>query len=262
MAMSAEGSGRQRIEAALSESEERFQAIFAQAAVGIAQIGLDKEWLLVNNRFCQMLGYSEAELRRKTLNDITHPDDNEESSAGRRQLLAGEIFSHTMEKRYIRQDGSVFWGRLNRSLVRDHDNRPKYFVSVVEDITEKIQAERALRDSQQRLTLAQNAAQLGVWDCDLSTNITVISEEYAKLHGLGPDRAVLTHEEWLEMLHPDDRERVQVLLRESLEHARLGHRIPRGLARRHRTLATGKGESVPRRLRSPGPHRGRHSRYH
>jgi PAS domain-containing protein len=67
--------------------------------------------------------------------------------------------------------------------VRDHDNRPKYFVSVVEDITEKIQAERALRDSEQRLTLAQNAAQLGVWDCDLRTNITVISGEYAKLHG-------------------------------------------------------------------------------
>ena len=219
MAMSAEGSGRQRIEAALSESEERFQAIFAQAAVGIAQVGLDKEWLLVNNRFCQMLGYSEAELRRKTLNDITHPDDNAESVAGRRQLLAGEIFSHTMEKRYIRKDGSVFWGRLNRSLVRDHDNRPKYFVSVVEDITEKIQAERALRDSEQRLTLAQNAAQLGVWDCNLRTNITVISGEYAKLHGLAPDHALLTHEEWLELLHPEDRERVQGLLRESLEHA-------------------------------------------
>ena len=99
MAMSAEGTGRQRVEEALSESQERFQAIFSQAAVGIAQIGLDKEWLLVNNRFCQMLGYSEAELRRKTLNDITHPDDNEESLAGRRKLLAGEIFSHTMEKR-------------------------------------------------------------------------------------------------------------------------------------------------------------------
>ena len=83
MAMSAEGTGRQRVEEALSESQERFQAIFSQAAVGIAQIGLDKEWLLVNNRFCQMLGYSEAELRRKTLNDITHPDDNEESLAGR-----------------------------------------------------------------------------------------------------------------------------------------------------------------------------------
>ncbi len=101
---------REGAEAALNESEECFQAIFAQAAVGIAQIGLDGAWLLVNNRFCQMLGYSEAELRRRTLQDITHPDDNDESLKGRRQLLAGEISSHTMEKRYIRQDGTIFWG--------------------------------------------------------------------------------------------------------------------------------------------------------
>ena len=140
--MNAEGTQRKGAEAALTESEERFQAIFAQAAVGIAQIGLDGAWLLVNNRFCQMLGYSEAELRRRTLQDITHSDDRDESLTGRRRLLAGEISSHTMEKRYIRQDGAIFWGRLHRSLVRDHDNSPKYFIAVVEDITEKIQAER------------------------------------------------------------------------------------------------------------------------
>ena len=63
--MSTEGTQREGSEAVLNESEERFQAIFAQAAVGIAQIGLDGAWLLVNSRFCQMLGYSEAELRRK-----------------------------------------------------------------------------------------------------------------------------------------------------------------------------------------------------
>src|SRR5579864_314760 len=131
--MSAEGTERKSAEAALSESEERFQAIFAQAAVGIAQIGLDGAWLLVNNRFCQMLGYTEVELRRKTLQDITHPDDRDESLAGRRQLLAGEIASHTMEKRYIRRDGTVFWGRLYRSLVRGHDNEAKCFIAVVED---------------------------------------------------------------------------------------------------------------------------------
>ena len=218
MGMSAEGTRRQHVEAALSESELRFQAIFAQAAVGIAQIGLDGAWLLVNNRFCQMLGYSEAELCTKALEDITHPDYIEESRAGRRRLLAGEISSHTMEKRYIRKDGTIFWGRLNRSLVRDHDNRPRYLIAVVEDMTERIEAERALRVSEQRLALAQNAGHVGVWDCDLRTNITVISPEYAKLHGLGPDHPPLTNQEWLELVHPDDRERVQALLRESLVH--------------------------------------------
>jgi PAS domain S-box-containing protein len=203
--MSAEGTERKSAEAALSESEERFQAIFAQAAVGIAQIGLDGAWLLVNNRFCQMLGYSEAEVRRKTLQDITHPDDSDESLAGRRQLLAGEIPSHTMEKRYIRRDGTVFWGRLYRSLVRGHDNEPKYFIAVVEDITEKIQAERDLRDSERRLMLAQNAAHLGVWDGDLRKEVIETSGEYARLYGLPSDHPPLTYEAWLSLIHPEDR---------------------------------------------------------
>jgi two-component system cell cycle sensor histidine kinase/response regulator CckA len=215
--MSTEGTQREGSEAALNESEERFQAIFAQAAVGIAQIGLDGAWLLVNSRFCRMLGYSETELRRKTLQDITHPDDNDESLTGRRQLLAGEISSHTMEKRYIRHDGTIFWGRLHRSLVRDQDNLPKYFIAVVEDITEKIHAERALRDSEQRLILAQNAAHVGVWDRDLRAEEIVISGEYNKLYGLSTGHRPLTYEEWLNLIHPEDRERIRELMRDTIK---------------------------------------------
>src|SRR5215831_4552475 len=197
------------------------QAIFDQAAVGIAQISLDGAWLLVNKRYCQMLGYSEDELRTNTLGDITHPDDCAEVLAGRRKLLDGQITSHSMEKRYIRKDGSLFWGRLHRSLLRDDDRLPRFFIAVVEDITQKVEAERALRDSEQRLALATNAAGLGLWDCDLRTGITVISGEYAKLHGLGPDHSRLTHEEWFGLIHPDDRERLQVLLRESIDTTRI-----------------------------------------
>src|ERR1700757_4027612 len=133
------------------------QAIFDHAGVGIAQGNVDGELLRVNNRYCQMLGYSEAELRTKTIQDITHPDDLDETLAGHRQLLEGQISMHSMEKRYMRRDGTIFWGRLNRSLVRGHDNRPEYIIAVVEDITEKIQAERALRDKERQLVLAQTA---------------------------------------------------------------------------------------------------------
>jgi PAS domain S-box-containing protein len=89
--------------------DQILQAIFDQAAVGIAQISLDGKWLRVNKRYCQMLGYSESELRTKTLKDITHPDDCAEVKDARRQLLEGTISSHSMEKRYIRRDGTVFW---------------------------------------------------------------------------------------------------------------------------------------------------------
>src|SRR5277367_5957521 len=187
------------------------QAIFDHAALGIAQIGLDGSWLRVNNRYCQMLGYSEAEMLRKTLPDITHPDHIDESLAGRRQLLAGEISSHTMDKRYIRKDGTVLWGRLNRSLVRDHDNVPQYFIAVVEDITEKKQAERALVESERRFMLAQEAAGLGVWDRDMSTNEIVVSDPLKKLYGMAPDDPPLTYMGWLALIHPEDRKLVQGL---------------------------------------------------
>jgi len=193
------------------------QAIFDQAAVGIAQIGLDGVWLRVNNRYCQMLGYSEAELRAKTPQDINHADDWAEVLAGRGRLLEGAITSHSIEKRYVRKDGTVFWGRLNQSLVRDHDNLPQYFIAVVEDITEKIKAERALNESERRLELALGAAGLGFWDRDLRTGVTVISGEYARLHGLAPNHAPLSHEEWLKLVHPDDRNRVDEQYRQSLE---------------------------------------------
>ena len=99
------------------------QAIFDHAALGIAQISLDGSWLRVNNRYCQMLGYSQSELLTRKIWDITRPPDYDEVSRGRLQLLEGAISSHTMEKRFVRKDGTTFWGRLNRSLVRDHDNR-------------------------------------------------------------------------------------------------------------------------------------------
>ena len=138
-------------EAALRESEERFRVTFFQAAVGIAQTSLDGQWLLLNPRFCEILGYSEDELRGKTFIDITHPDDREASLTAHRKFLAGEISSWSSEKRYIRKDGITVWARVFVSLVRNQHNEAQYFVSVVEDITEKIQAERALQQSRQEL---------------------------------------------------------------------------------------------------------------
>jgi PAS domain S-box-containing protein len=211
---------RKWAEDTLRESEERFRAIFHQAAVGVAQTGLDGHWLLLNDRFCEILGYSPIELRGKTFVDITHPDDREASRTAVQQLLSGEISSWSKEKRYIRKDGVTIWGRLFLSLVRDGHKQPQYFIAVLEDITEKISAERAFRDAEQRLTLAQDAAHLGVWDSDLRRNIITIRGKYAQLHGLPPDRTEIMREEWLNLIHPDDRERVEALRREARERTR------------------------------------------
>ena len=125
------------LETKMETEAKILQAIFDHAALGIAQISLDGSWLRVNNRYCEMLGYSESELLTRKIWDITRPPDYDEVSRGRRQLLEGLISSHTMEKLFVRKNRSTFWGRLNRSLVRDEDNQPQYFIAAVEDITEK-----------------------------------------------------------------------------------------------------------------------------
>jgi len=197
--------------------DQILQAIFDQAFVGIAQIGLDCTWLRVNSRYCQMLGYSESELRTKTLRDITHPDDYSNVLDARDQLLAGTISSHSMEKRYIRRDGSIFWGRLNRSLVRDEQGQPKFFIAVVEDITERVQIEEDLRKREEQLEMAQNAAGVGLWERDLRASTAVTSGQYARLRGLPPEQRRITHEEWVAMTHPDDRDRLLADFQECVE---------------------------------------------
>jgi PAS domain S-box-containing protein len=135
---------------ALREAEGRFRATFEQAAVGMAQAGLDGHWLRVNQRFCDIVGYTNEELCALTFQDITHPDDLKTDLDYVRQVLAGEIQSYSMEKRYLRKNHSAVWVNLTVGLVRDQAGAPKYFVSVIEDITERKQAEEARRQAEEK----------------------------------------------------------------------------------------------------------------
>ena len=132
-------------EAALRESEERFRATFEQAAVGIVHIGLDGNWLRVNDRLCKLLGYSRAELLAITFREVTHPDDLAASLASFDRLVAGEIMALNIDKRYLRRDGSLLWGSLTVSLVRNQVGAPLYGVAVIEDISERKRVEAELR---------------------------------------------------------------------------------------------------------------------
>lgn len=144
-------SERKHAEQALHDSEERFRATFEQAAVGIAQVAPDGRWLHMNRKLCDIVGYSREELLQRSFQDITYPDDLDADLAFVRRMLAGDIQTYGMEKRYLRKDGSLVWIYLTVGLVRLPTGEPKYFISVVEDITERKQAEAALRQSEQRL---------------------------------------------------------------------------------------------------------------
>ena len=132
-------------EQALAASEERFRATFEQAAVGIAHVAPDGRWLRVNRKLCDIVGYTREELLGLGFQDITHPDDLDADLAQVRQVLAGEIDAYSMEKRYLRKDGGQVWINLTVALVRDAHGAPDYFISVVEEIEARKQAEEEIR---------------------------------------------------------------------------------------------------------------------
>src|SRR5437588_11290331 len=142
--------GRKQAEAALRESEERFRRTFELAGSGVAHIGMDRRFIRVNRRLCEILGYADDELLRLTGRQISHPDDLDVINAQRPRLYAGEIDSVRVEKRYVRKDGSVVWVSFAMVVERDAAGEPQYEIAFFDDITARKQAEAALRESEER----------------------------------------------------------------------------------------------------------------
>ncbi len=138
-------SERKRAEAALHESEERFRGAFDAAAVGMVVASPDGRFLEVNESFCRIVGYDEAELLSLDFHAITHPDDLDADLGNALALMDGRIPSYRMEKRYIHKHGHVVWVVLSVSPVRDAGGRPASFVGLIEDITPRKQAEERLQ---------------------------------------------------------------------------------------------------------------------
>ena len=140
---------RKLAEEALRESERQYRAIYDQAGVGIAEVDLTGRFLRANDRYCDMVGYPQEELLGLRFRDITHPDDPPANLEKFARIAEGPS-SYTIEKRYVRKDGRVVWARTAVSLIRDGAGRPERVVAVVEDITERVRAEEALRESEER----------------------------------------------------------------------------------------------------------------
>lgn len=188
---------RKQTEEALRESEERFRSIFNQAGVGIVQADLSGRFVLVNQKFIDIVQYPARELQQKTFPDITHPDDLAEDLAYIRQLLRGQIQHFSTEKRYIRKDGSTVWVNVSGSLIRDCGGQPKFLTVVVKDISDvydelrlRKQTEAALRQSESTLRSFYNSAgvMMGIVEI-LDDNIRHISDNLtaSKFFGQSPE---------------------------------------------------------------------------
>lgn len=200
---------RARAEERLSESEARFRSIFHEAAVPMEVSMPDGRFAQVNRAFCELLGYSEAELLATTFDAITYPEEQKSLSLEPlRDLMEGTMNAFRAEKRYIRKDGMVVWVDLSVSVVRDADGKPLYFIGQVQDITGRKQAEASLRKSENMLALAVEAGQLGVWNWDQLAHTLVWSERCNEMTGLPPGSEISV-ESAIDTVHPD--ERVHVL---------------------------------------------------
>ncbi len=142
---------RARAQRALRESEERFHATFEQAAFGVAHTTTEGEFLQVNGRLCQILGYTAEELLVMKTRDVTHPDDRDKQDALRRELVSGQRLSFAAEKRYVRKDGSDIWVNRTVTLARRSSTGARYLIQVIEDISERKRTEARLA----RLTRAR-----------------------------------------------------------------------------------------------------------
>ncbi|MBW3586951.1 MAG: PAS domain S-box protein, partial [Cyanobacteria bacterium 0813] len=190
-------SERKRSEIALAQSAQRFRATFEQAAVGMAQGTVEGKFLLVNQKLCEILGYSRQELIEKRFQEITWPEDLPTELKYLRQLLAGEVEHYYVEKRYVRKDGELVWANLTVSLLREQDGS-QFLMGVVEDIRERKQAEESLQLHAQELrwtaqTLAQTTNVLRKRNQELDQFAYVVSHDLK-----APLRAIANLSSWIE----------------------------------------------------------------
>lgn len=163
--------------------EALFRVTFEQAAIGIAHVALDGHWIRVNHKLSAMLGYSHEELLGLTFQDVTWHGDLAADLAQTNALLAAQISCYRMEKRYIRKNGDLVWANLSISLARKPDGEPDFFISVVEDIQARKDAEATIRLQRAQLQVMFDNLDAGIVMAGLDGSIMFWNRRARDMHG-------------------------------------------------------------------------------
>ncbi len=197
--------GRKRAEEALRASEERYRAVFEQSGVGMTHVGKDGHFLRVNQKYCKITGYSSEELAAMSIADVTYPPDVAEETLLVKRLIAGEITAFSREKRYVKKDSAIVWVNLTVTPIYKNGTLD-YLTGVSEDITERREAEDALRESEEKFRVLAESSSAMFW--------LYQGERFVYVNGAGERLTGFTVDELLRMrfwdvVHPDDRDIVR-----------------------------------------------------
>ncbi|MDX2153623.1 MAG: PAS domain S-box protein [Bryobacteraceae bacterium] len=202
-------------------SEWRFRNTFENAAVGMAHTTLDGAWIVVNKKLCDITGCDQEGLVKDPLPAHLDPQSAGEWQTAVRDLEFGRISSYSVETRWRCSEDRWIWVNLTAAVSPGEDGIPESLVVVVEDITTRKHASQALAASEQRLALALAAGRLGVWDWDIESGRVEWSGGLAALSGRTEPQAPATFAAFLDIVHPEDRLRVESAVQRALEHDEL-----------------------------------------
>ncbi|MFA4876016.1 MAG: PAS domain S-box protein [Methanoregula sp.] len=196
---------RKQAEEAREESEIRFRSVFENSMVGMVLVRPDFRFQAANAMFCAMLGYNEEELKTKTFAEITHPDHIATDIAQVNRLKTGDIAVYKTEKRYIRKDGTVFWASITISTLRDKAGKLTNLLGFIDDITDKKQADEALRKGEERFrTMIDWTYDWEYW-ISPDSEIIYMSPSVLRITGHSPDEFTVDRTLIDRIVHPDDR---------------------------------------------------------
>ncbi|MGD1806589.1 PAS domain S-box protein [Dapis sp. BLCC M126] len=205
-----------QMEIFLRDSEERFRSIFSQAEVGIIQATATGELLLFNQKFVELVKYSQEELLQKKLADIIHPEDFPTYTEQVEQLWAGKIESFSVDQRYICKDNLTVWINISVSIIRNLAGKAKCYMGMIQDINERKQTEQTLQENQHLFNHAETLAHLGSWQYDPLTEKLTCSDELFRIFSLPPEPG-FTYQKMLQWYYPEDAKYQEKLLRQAIK---------------------------------------------
>ncbi len=206
---------RQQTEMELVEAQSRVNEMFKSTAAGIAIADTNGRYVMANNAYCEMLQYSESELKTTDFYALTPPEDRLNNAQKVQQLLDGEINSITVEKRHVKKDGEIIWVRASVTPMHSATGEITNIISVCENIDKQKALADKLKRSEELLQLASHLAHMGGWDLELKNRQMTWSDEVSILHDMQPGHSV-TLEEASNMIAPQWRDLLKTSLDECI----------------------------------------------